>query len=93
MTPDEEIQRGHSARRLMSDTIYLESWEAPKAKIIRLLESADLDPAKRERLNNLLVAFATARHYAEQVMQSGKMAAEQIERDRTFSERVKQRFM
>ncbi len=93
MTPEQEIQRGHNAKRLLSDTLYQEAWDAPKAKIIKLLESADLDPAKRERLNNLLVAFATARNYAEQVMMSGKMAAEQIERDKTFQERVKARFM
>ena len=88
MTPDEEIVRGNQAKAMLNSPIYKEAWEAPEARIVQLLRSADLDPAKRERLNYLLIAFAAARSYAEQVMFTGKMAAQQIERDRTFTERM-----
>ena len=91
MTSDQEIDRGRGMARIVNDPLYQEAWNVPKERIIGLLESADLDPEKRARLNALLVAFAQARRYAEQVMQTGKMAAQQIERDRTFTERVKER--
>lgn len=91
MTPDEEIDRGHRMARIVNDSMYQEAWAEPRARIVSLLESADTDPEKRARLNMLLVAFAQARKYAETVMQTGKMAAQQIERDRNFAQRVKDR--
>lgn len=91
MTPDEEIDRGHRMARIVNDPMYQEAFEAPKAQIVKLLESADLDPDKRQRLNALLIAFAQAKRYAENVMATGKMAAQQIERDKSFAERVKER--
>lgn len=77
--------------RIVNDPMYQEAWDAPKAQIMKLLESADIDPDKRLRLNNLLVAFAQARRYAENVMASGRMAAEDIERNKKFAERVRER--
>lgn len=91
MTPDEEIDRGHRMARIVNDPMYQEAWDEPRKRIVALLESADTDPEKRARLNMLLVAFAQARKYAETVMQTGKMAAQQIERDRNFAQRVKER--
>lgn len=91
MTPEQEQDRGNKMARIVNDPLYQEAWDAPKAQIVKLLESADCDPEKRQRLNMLLVAFAQARRYAENVMATGKMAAEQIERDKTWRERVKAR--
>ena len=88
MTPDEEIRRGRHARNLLDDEVYREAYEAVRDRIVSQLSLAETVDDKRERLNSLLVALATVQRYMEQVMLTGKMAAEQIERDRKFSERV-----
>lgn len=91
MTPDEEIRRGRHARNVLDDEVYREAYEAVRDRIVSQLSLAETVGDKRERLNSLLVALATVQRYMEQVMQTGKMAAEQIERDRKFSERVMDR--
>lgn len=88
MTPDEEIRRGRHARNILDDEVYREAYEAVRDRIVSQLSLAETVGDKRERLNSLLIALATVQRYLEQVMQTGKMAAEQIERDRKFSERV-----
>lgn len=89
MTPDEEVQRGHEAQRVLGDRIYNEAYTAIRERIVQQLAQVELDDAKRARLNNLLIAHETVRRYMENVMQSGKLAAQQIERDRTFAERMR----
>lgn len=91
MTPDEEIRRGRHARNVLDDEVYREAYEAVRDRIVSQLSLAETVGDKRERLNSLLIALATVQRYLEQVMQTGKMAAEQIERDRKFSERVMDR--
>lgn len=91
MTPDEEIRRGRHARNILDDEVYREAYEAVRDRIVSQLSLAETVGDKRERLNSLLIALATVQRYLEQVMQTGKMAAEQIERDRKFSERVMDR--
>lgn len=88
MTPDEEIRRGRHARNVLDDEVYRKAYEAVRDRIVSQLSLAETVDDKRERLNSLLVALATVQRYMEQVMLTGKMAAEQIERDRKFSERV-----
>lgn len=88
MTPEEEVRRGNRAKNLLADEIYVEAYSAVRERIVSQLSLAETVDDKRERLNSLLVALATVQRYMEQVMLTGKMAAEQIERDRKFSERV-----
>jgi hypothetical protein len=87
---ENEMARGHQAARILNDGMYQEAFTAVRERIIALLESAELPDDKRQRVNDLLVALKQTKKYMEQVMQGGKMAAEQIERERTFGERVKQ---
>lgn len=91
MTPDEEIRRGRHARNVLDDEVYREAYDAVRDRIVSQLSLAETVGDKRERLNTLLVALATVQRYMEQVMQTGKMAAEQIERDKRFTERVMDR--
>lgn len=91
MTPEEEIRRGNRARNILGDEIYVEAYSSVRERIVSQLSLAEVDADKRARLNNLLVALATVQRYMEQVMVGGKMAAEQIERDKTFAERVRDR--
>lgn len=89
MTPDEEIRRGNRARNILGDEIYTEAYQAIRDRIWTQLAQAECPADRRERLNSLAIALDTVKRYMEQVMQSGKMAAEQIERDRTFTERMR----
>jgi hypothetical protein len=88
MTPEDEIRRGGDAARLLRDAIYNEAHTAIRDRIVSQLSQAETTGEKRERLNNLLIALETVKRYMEQIAIGGKMAADQIERDRTFRERV-----
>jgi hypothetical protein len=93
LTPEDEIARGHNAARILNDGMYQEAFTAVRERLVALLESAELDPAKRLRVNDLLVALTQTRKYLQKTLESGKMAAEQIERDKkTWAERVKEHF-
>lgn len=89
MTPEEELQRGNEAKRILNDAIYNEAYTVIRERIVQQLSQMEIDDAKRARLNSLLVAHETVRRYMEQVVMTGKMAAAQIERDRTFAERMR----
>jgi hypothetical protein len=91
MTPDEEIARGRNAARVLNDTTYLEAYATVRERIVAQLSQAETLGDKRDRLNSLLVALFTVQRYMEQVVMGGKMAAEQIERERTLAERVSDR--
>ena len=88
MSPDEELARAGKAQRVLADDMYQEAYGTIRERIIQQLSQAETAGDKRDRLNALLVSLETVRRYMEQVMITGKMAAQQIERDRTFSERV-----
>lgn len=91
MTSDDEVTRGHKAERVLRDEIYQEAYTAVRDRIVAQLSLAETTGEKRERLNSLLIAVETVRRYMESVVQTGKMAAQQIERDRTFAERMRDR--
>jgi hypothetical protein len=91
MTPEQEVTRGHQARRILDDAMYQEAFDVVRDRLVSLLESAELAPEKRAAVNGLLIQHRKVRQYMEMVMQTGKMAATQIERDKTFPERVRER--
>ena len=61
----------------------------PRERLVRLVESMDCSPEKERRIIDSLRGLKLARSYQESVMASGKLAAAQIERDRTFTERMR----
>jgi hypothetical protein len=88
MSPEEEQTRGHKAQRVLKDEMYQEAYTEIQARLVGLLAQAEIIGEQRERLNNLLIAHNKVKQYMEQVLLGGKMAAEQIERDRTLKERM-----
>lgn len=91
MTPEQEITRGRNAKRLLNDAIYKEAHDIVRERIVSQLSQSETVGDKRERLNSLLVALATVHRYMEQVAIGGRMAAEQIERERSITERISDR--
>lgn len=82
-------QRSGDAQQVLDNPIYRESYEMIERNIVSQLRLADLDSARRSRLNDLLVSLAKARTYIEQVMLTGKMEAQELERERTRMERMR----
>ena len=91
MTPEQEERRGHEAQSVLQNGIYKEAYQAIRDNIITQLSLADLADDRRKRLNDLLVALGKVDTYMRQVMLSGTMAAQQLERDRTLAERMAER--
>jgi hypothetical protein len=89
MTPEEEQRRGSLARQVLGSPIYQEAHTVIRERILQQLSQAELSDDKRNRLNYLLIALGSVQKYMQNIMDGGKMAGEQIERDRTFAERVK----
>ena len=88
MSPELEITRGHNAKRVLDDPMYQEAFATVQKRVVDLLAQAETYGERRERLNHLLVALHSVKGYLEQVVVGGKMAAEQIERERTLKERM-----
>ena len=88
MSPEAEITRGHNAQRVLKDAMYVEAFDSIEKRLIDLMTSADMDDAKGTHLRHLLTAHRKVRQYMEQVMIGGKMASEQLERERTLTERL-----
>ena len=91
MNAEDEQRRGARAQQVLGHEIYTEAYTALRERLITMLEMADISAEKRQRLNDLLVAQAQHRRYMEQIVVGGRMAAEQVERDRTFAARVMHR--
>ena len=91
MSPEHEIARGNNAQRILKDAMYVEAFTAIETRLVDLMASADLDDAKGTHLRHLLTAHRKVRQYMEQVVIGGKMAAEQLERERTLADRVLRR--
>ena len=91
MSPELEIARGNNAQRILKDAMYVEAFTAIETRLVDLMASADLDDAKGTHLRHLLTAHRKVRQYMEQVVIGGKMAADQLERERTLADRVLRR--
>lgn len=76
------------AQRLLGDDMHKEAFETIHARIVGLLAQSETTGERRDRLNQLLVAHTQIKAYWDQVILGGKMAADQIERDRTLKERM-----
>jgi hypothetical protein len=87
VTPDEEISRGGEAQRALRDRILTEAWDTVRNRLVTLLEQDQPDD-KRDRLTADLRSLRRVKGYVEQVALGGRLAAQQIERERTFAERV-----
>jgi flagellar assembly factor FliW len=91
MSPELEVTRGHKAQRVLKDEMYLEAFSAIQDRIVGLLAMAETTGDQRANLNALLVAHNKVKQYMEQAVLGGKMAAEQIERERTLADRILRR--
>ena len=89
MTPDEELRRGELARQVIENEIYAEAWQSVRDGIISAWESAPIrDKEGQNELKLMLKLLTDVRRNIETVMNTGKMAAVQIERESMFKRAV-----
>jgi hypothetical protein len=91
VAPELEERRGREAQIVLQSPVYQEAYKVIRDNIITQLSLADLADDRRKKLNDLLVALSKVDGYMKQVMAGGKMAADQLERERTFPERIRDR--
>lgn len=89
MTPEQEIERARNAKRVLDDAMYQEAYSAVRERLVQQLTLAETYGERRERLNNLLVALSQVQRYMQNVMEGGKIAAQEIEHRRTMGERLR----
>lgn len=89
MTPDEELRRGEQARQVIENEIYAEAWKSVRDGIISAWESAPIrDKEGQNELKLMLKLLTDVRRNIETVMNTGKMAKIQIERESMFKRAV-----
>jgi len=89
VSPEEEQRRGSLAKQVLGNPVYQEAYAVIRERTWSKLAQAETTPEVRDRLNHIAIALESLHKYMTNVMDGGKMASEQIERDRTFAERVK----
>lgn len=89
MTPDEELRRGDMARQIIENPIYSEAWQSVRDGIIWAWESAPIrDKEGQNELKLMLKLLTDVKRNVETVMQTGKLAKIQIERESMFRKTV-----
>lgn len=75
MTPEEELQRGAEAERLLQHPLIVEAFEKIEREVIeRWKSSPSADEAGREKLWLSLKLLHRVRAHLQSVVQSGKLA-------------------
>lgn len=78
----EEDFRGEKARMILENPVYDESWTKVREAIIKAWENAPIrDKEGQNELKLMLKLLVDARKNLETVMQTGKLARLQIERE------------
>jgi hypothetical protein len=89
MDREQAIERGNHAARLLSDSLYVESFDKVRQALLAKFESSPArDTEGRERLYMMLKALNDARAVLEQVMNDGKVAHHLVEQERRFKLKV-----
>jgi hypothetical protein len=84
---ENEALRGQMAASVLDNPVYAESYTLIEQEITRLWrESRDAD--EREQLHQLLRMLDKARNVLESTMRSGKVAAKELQRQRSLPERI-----
>ena len=91
MNLEDEDRRGLLAKEVLESPIYLEAYATIEEKLVNQLSLAETTAERGEHLRRLLVAHRKIRQYIEQVMVTGKMAEQELERQRSLADRILRR--
>ena len=91
MDEKQQEMRGEEARRILENPIYKEAYAVLEQRIVAELAQQDIEALQAERLRMLLVALRKVRVHMEQVLVTGTIVAQELERKRTMRDRFKLR--
>ena len=90
MTPDEALRRSNQARQVFEQPIVKETLDFMESEIMQQWTATPVrDVEAREALWRLAVTTRKFRDLLRGTMESGKLAADAIERQKSFAERAK----
>jgi hypothetical protein len=91
MTLEQEIERGHEARRILESTLYREAVDKVQGKIFDDFASSDpSNPVELQMCRLRLKCLAEITRELKMVMETGLLAGKQIEQERTIAQRMKE---
>lgn len=79
MSPQERERRGNEANFILQHEIYKEAYASIRERLVSQLELADCPAERRKRCNDLLIALRQVQRYMQTVMETGAIAAQEIE--------------
>lgn len=92
MTLEEEVGRGQEARRILESKMFKEAHDKVQQDILDSFGKTDPKDVEAMRVERIrLKCLADIVRQLAEVMNTGKLAAAQIERDRTLFEKAKER--
>lgn len=77
MTDDDAVRRAQSAERITKDPLFNEAWDALRARLLSIMETAQTDDATIRAKLAVGLLNDLRRHW-DRVMADGKVAAESI---------------
>lgn len=90
MTDEQDVARGRKAEEVLGNEVYSDAYTVIEQEIHRKWQESR-SPEDREHLHRLLMALGLVKSSLESTMRSGKLAAKELDRKRTLSERLGQR--
>lgn len=87
MSDEQDMQRGRLAEDVLNNEVYADAHDQIEQEIYRKWQDSR-SPDDREQLHRLLMALRLVKSSLESTMRSGKLAAAELERKRTLSERI-----
>lgn len=87
MSYEQDAQRGQLAENVLTNEVYLSAYRGIEQGILAKWRESD-DKAEREELHKLLKLLDKVQNLMESTMRSGQIAAKELERKRSLSERV-----
>lgn len=79
MNDTEQVRRAERARQFLESDVWVEAWEAYRAKLVAVWEGSKIaDLQTREEAKRLLMAGQAAKAHLEMLIRDGKVSAETI---------------
>ena len=79
MNDIEQVRRAERAKQFLESDVWIEAWDAYRAKLVAVWEGSKIDDADtREQAKRLLMAGQAARAHLEMLVRDGKVSAETI---------------
>ncbi len=75
------IRRGHRAEAIVNDELFCEAWDAVRARLVTIMETAQTDEATLHAKTCLGLLNDMRRHFSR-VITDGKVAAESIKMEK-----------